>query len=78
MLFRRELGCDDRGDSPLHQFLGGLGEIKAALIDGGINFRTACDDAETLGAAVAHYVIDDSFQRLRSMHDDEDGDDDRQ
>ncbi|HSU33917.1 MAG TPA: hypothetical protein VLJ11_22005 [Bryobacteraceae bacterium] len=59
-------------------FSAAVGEIKAALIDGGINFRTACDDAETLGAAVAHYVIDDSFQRLRSMHDDEDGDDDRQ
>jgi PAP2 superfamily len=55
-------------------FSAAVKEIKEARIDGGIHFRTACDDAETLGAAVAHYVIDHSFQRLRDDGDD-DGDD---
>jgi hypothetical protein len=42
-----------------------LEDVKNARIFGGIHFRTACDDGTVLGKAVAQYVIDFAFQRVR-------------
>jgi len=42
-----------------------LEEVKNARIFAGIHFRTACDDGQALGAAVANVVFRDKFQRLR-------------
>ena len=41
-----------------------LAEIKDARIFGGIHFRSACDDGQTIGIEVALYVIDHAFQPL--------------
>jgi hypothetical protein len=42
-----------------------LEEVKNARIFAGIHFRAACEDGTTLGKAVAAYVIDNKFQRVR-------------
>ena len=42
-----------------------LEEVKNARIFAGIHFRTATEDGTTLGAAVAQYVLDHKFQRVR-------------
>ena len=42
-----------------------LEEVKNARIFAGIHFRTACEDGTTLGAAVAQFVLDHKFQRVR-------------
>jgi hypothetical protein len=41
-----------------------LEDVKDARVFAGIHFRTACDDGTVLGKAVAHYVIDNAFQRV--------------
>ena len=41
-----------------------LAEIKDARIFGGIHFRSACDDGQTIGIEVAQYVMDHAFQPL--------------
>jgi len=42
-----------------------LEEVKNARIFAGIHFRTACDDGQVLGAAVAQVVLREKFQRVR-------------
>ena len=42
-----------------------LEDVKNARVFAGIHFRTACDDGTVLGKAVAQYVIDNAFQRVR-------------
>ena len=46
-------------------FTEALEEVKNARIFAGIHFRTACDDGAALGKAVAQYVLDHAFQRVR-------------
>ncbi len=43
-------------------FSSALQEVKNARIYSGIHFRTACDDGQTLGRAVAGYVLDHALQ----------------
>jgi hypothetical protein len=45
-------------------FSAALEEVKNARIFAGIHFRTACDEGQNLGIAVAHYVINSSLQPL--------------
>jgi hypothetical protein len=52
-------------------FTAALEEIKNALIFAGLHFRTACDDGQALGIAVADYV---RRHALRSVDDDDDDD----
>ena len=47
------------------RFSEALEDVKNARIFAGIHFRTACDDGTVLGKAVAQYVIDNAFQRVR-------------
>jgi hypothetical protein len=47
------------------RFSQALEDVKNARIFAGIHFRTACDDGTVLGKAVAQYVIDNAFQRVR-------------
>ncbi len=47
------------------RFSEALEVVKNARIFAGIHFRTACDDGTVLGKAVAQYVIDNAFQRVR-------------
>jgi hypothetical protein len=44
-------------------FSAALEEVKNARIFGGIHFRTACDDGQTLGRSVAAYVLDNALPR---------------
>jgi hypothetical protein len=46
-------------------FAEALEDVKDARVFAGIHFRTACDDGTVLGKAVAHYVLDNAFQRRR-------------
>ena len=46
-----------------HSFSEALEDVKDARVFAGIHFRTACDDGTVLGKAVAHYVLDNAFQR---------------
>ena len=46
-------------------FSSALDEVKNARIFAGIHFRSATDDGQRLGAAVAEYVLDHSAQPLR-------------
>ena len=43
-------------------------EIKNARIYGGIHFRTACDDANTLGTNVANWVLGHSLLPVHGNH----------
>src|SRR6185295_12149928 len=47
------------------RFSEALEDVKNARVFAGIHFRTACDDGTVLGKAVAQYVLDNAFQRLR-------------
>lgn len=42
-----------------------LEEVKNARVFAGIHFRTACDDGTTLGDAVARFVLENKFQRVK-------------
>ena len=52
-------------------------ELNNARVYGGIHFRTACEDGETLGTAVGRFVLRNSFQRVdgHDWNDREDDDD---
>jgi hypothetical protein len=39
-------------------FSAAIEEIKNARVFGGIHFRTACNDGQTLGTAVGSYIVD--------------------
>jgi hypothetical protein len=39
-----------------------LEEVKNARIDAGIHFRSACDDGQANGRAVANYVLEHALQ----------------
>jgi PAP2 superfamily len=58
-------------------FSAALDEIRSARVNAGIHFRTACDDAQALGAEIAHYVMEHSFRRLRHWRDNDGDEDDR-
>jgi len=47
------------------RFSDALDDVKNARIVAGIHFRTACDDGTVLGHAVAQYILDHAFQRVR-------------
>ncbi len=49
-----------------------LDEIANARIYGGLHFRTSCNDGRLTGTAVAKYIIENAFQRLRAGEDDDD------
>ena len=49
-------------------FSAALDEIKNARIDAGIHFRSACDDGQTTGIAVADYVLANSLLPLHGNH----------
>jgi len=51
-------------------FSAALGEIRNALVFGGIHFRTATNDGSTLGAAVGNYVL---THALQSVHGERQG-----
>ena len=55
-------------------FAAALAEIANARIYGGIHFRTACEDGQATGTAVAKFVLKNAFQRL-DRHEREDDDD---
>jgi hypothetical protein len=44
-------------------FSAALAEIVDARVFGGIHFRTACDDGQATGTAVAEYVLHHAFRR---------------
>jgi len=46
-------------------FSSALDEVKNARIVAGIQFRSATDDGEKLGASVAEYVLDHAVQPIR-------------
>jgi hypothetical protein len=39
-------------------------ELNNARVYGGIHFRTACDDGQATGTAVAKFVLKNAFQRI--------------
>lgn len=45
-------------------FSAALDEIKNARVFGGIHFRTACNDGQTLGTAVADFILSHALLRL--------------
>jgi hypothetical protein len=47
------------------RFSDALEDVKDARVFAGIHFRTACNDGTTLGKAVAQFVLDNAFQRVR-------------
>jgi len=49
--------------SSFPNFPAALAEIVDARVFGGIHFRTACDDGQATGTAVAEYVLDHAFRR---------------
>jgi hypothetical protein len=53
-------------------FSAALEEIKNARIFGGIHFRTACEDGQALGAAVARYIMDHALLPLHGEHEGQD------
>ncbi len=57
-------------------FSAALDEIRSARVNGGIHYRTACNDGQLLGEEVARYVMGHSFHRLRDPRDDDDDEDD--
>ncbi len=50
-------------------FSAALDEIRSARVNAGIHFRTACNDAQTLGTEVGNYAIEHAFHRLKNWHD---------
>jgi membrane-associated phospholipid phosphatase len=56
-------------------FAAALAEISNARVYGGIHFRTACEDGQATGTAVAKYVLKNAFQRLDRHEDWDDNDD---
>jgi membrane-associated phospholipid phosphatase len=46
-------------------FPAALAEIRDARVFAGIHFRTACDDGQAVGTAVAEYVLATAFQPLK-------------
>ena len=55
-------------------FSAALDEIRSARVNGGIHYRTACNDGQSLGEEVARYVMGHSFHRLRGPRDDDEDD----
>lgn len=47
-----------------HSFSAALEEVKNARVFAGIHFRFDCEEGQALGEAVAHYVLDNKFQRV--------------
>jgi hypothetical protein len=45
-------------------FAAAQAEVNNARVFGGIHFRTACDDGQATGTAVAKYVLKNAFQRV--------------
>ena len=54
-------------------FAAALAEINNARVYGGIHFRTACDDGQATGTAVARFVLKNAFHHIDG-HDRRDGD----
>jgi hypothetical protein len=50
-------------------FSAAVAQVADARVFGGIHFRSACDDANTLGANVANFVNQTMFVRLRGSED---------
>jgi hypothetical protein len=50
-------------DRDFRSFSSALEEVKNARIFAGIHFRTACDDGQALGRAVAAYVLENALER---------------
>ncbi len=48
-------------------FSAALAEIKDARIFAGIHFRSACDDGQSTGIAVAQYVMSNAFQPINGV-----------
>ena len=46
-------------------FADALEDVKDARVFAGIHIRTATNDGTVLGTAVAEYVLDNAFQRIR-------------
>src|SRR5204863_8548284 len=44
-------------------FTAALDEVKDARVFAGIHFRFDCDAGQTIGTAVARYILDHAFQR---------------
>jgi len=51
-----------------NSFSAALDEVKNARIYAGIHFRSATDDGQTLGAAVAEYVLQNAVQPAHGSH----------
>ena len=49
-------------------FRAALNEVKDARIFAGIHFRSACDDGQAIGKAVARYVIANALQPIEREH----------
>jgi membrane-associated phospholipid phosphatase len=45
-------------------FAAALAEVNNARVYGGIHFRTACEDGQVTGTAVANFVLKNAFQRV--------------
>lgn len=50
-------------------FSAALSEIRDARIFGGIHFRSACDDGQVVGKAVARYVLANSLRPIEREHE---------
>jgi hypothetical protein len=46
-------------------FASAQAELNNARVYGGIHFRTACDDGQTTGTAVARFMLKNAFQAGR-------------
>jgi membrane-associated phospholipid phosphatase len=49
-------------------FSAALDEITDARVFAGIHFRSACNDGQATGIAVANYILDNAFQPVRGNH----------
>jgi PAP2 superfamily len=54
-------------------FSAALQEVRNARVFGGIHFRTACDDGQMLGIAVADYVLRHAFRPVHGEHKGQNG-----
>jgi hypothetical protein len=52
-------------------FAAAVAEVNNARVYGSIHFRTAVDDGQATGTAVARYILKNSFQRVDG-HDPDD------
>jgi hypothetical protein len=43
-------------------------ELNNARVYGGIHFRTACDDGQATGTAVARFMLKNAFQRIDGQY----------